>query len=276
VYLAQLGGTPADAAAEGPAWISASTAGDDVAEVASKKALKAAGVGAGKSVEAEGLEDRAAVISVAAVRLPWMVLKYPEALQAAARFVLPSNDVRIPAAQTWAPVMAWIALRELPTPAAALALYDGLRLRHALAEAFSAVGVNGEQAWRAAAQVRALLMMNQFGSCSAAVRSAEFWNDADVRWLTGIHGEVHEPEYFTQEGFESFVCWLKLPALIAVAEGSAVQTKAAQDVTAIAANLAYAAKVAGYEVRRFLDVLRTGDLKKRREPEIADLSVAGE
>ena len=133
-------------------------------------------------------EDTAAAISAAAVRLPWMVLKYPEALQAAARYVLPSNDVRIPAAQTWAPVMAWIALREIPTPAAALALYDGLRLRHALAEAFSAVGVHGEQAWRAAAQVRALLLMNQFGSCSAAVRSAEFWHDADVRWLTGMHG----------------------------------------------------------------------------------------
>jgi glycosidase len=279
LYLAQLGGTQFDAAADGTAWISASTAGDDVAEAAGEKALKAAekdGAGAAKSDEAGGSDDRAVVTSAAAVRLPWMVLKYPEALQAAARYVLPSNDVRIPAAQTWAPVMAWIALRELPTPAAALALYDGLRLRHALAEVFSAVGVHGEQAWRAAAQVRALLLMNQFGSCSAAVRSAEFWNDADVRWLTGIHGEVHEPEYFTQEGFESFVCWLKLPDLIAIAEGSAVQTKAAQDVTAVAANLVYAAKVAGYEVHRFLDVLRTGDLKKRREPEIADLSVAGE
>jgi len=208
--------------------------------------------------------------------LPWMVLKYPEALQAAARWVLPSNDVHIPAAQTWAPVMAWIALRELPTPAAALALYDGLRLRHALAEVFSAVGVHGEQAWRAAAQVRALLLMNQYGSCSAAVRSAEFWNDADVRWLTGIHGGVEEPEYFAQEGFEAFVCWLKLPALIAVGEGPVVQTKAAQDVTAVAANLAYAARVAGYDVHRFLEVLRTGDLKKRREPEIAEASVAGE
>jgi hypothetical protein len=278
LYLAQLGGTQLDAA-DRTAWISASTKGDDVAEVVGKKAAKVAekdGAGGVKGEAAEGAEDRAAVMSAAAVRLPWIVLKYPEALQAAARFVLPSNDVRIPAAQTWAPVMAWIALRELPTPAAALALYDGLRLRHALAEVFSAVGVHGEQAWRAAAQVRALLLMNQFGSCPAAVRSAEFWNDADVRWLTGIHGGVDEPEYFTQEGFESFVCWLKLPDLIAIAEGSAVQTKAAQDVTAIAANLVYAAKVAGYEVHRFLDVLRTGDLKKRREPEIADLSVAGE
>jgi hypothetical protein len=135
--------------------------------------------------------------------------------------------------------------------------------------------VHGEQAWRAAAQVRALLMMNRYGSCSAAVRSAEFWNDADVRWLTGIHAGVEEPEYFTQEGFEAFVCWLQLPALVAIGEGLAAQTKAAQDVTAVAANLAYAAKVAGYEVHRFLDVLRTGDLKKRREPEMTDVSVAG-
>ena len=86
---------------------------------------------------------------------------------------------------------------------------------------------------------------------------------------------MDEPEYFTQEGFESFVCWLKLPALIAVGEGSGVQTKAAQDVTVVAANLAYAGKVAGYEVHRFLDVLRAGDLKKRREPEIARVERCG-
>ncbi len=212
LYLAQLGGTQLGAA-DGPGWISAETTSTEVAGEA--KRVEAAKVGSGDGAgtrkgddgEIAATEDRTAVISAAAVWLPWMVLKYPEALQAAARYVLPSNDVRIPAAQTWAPVMAWIALRELPTPAAALALYDGLRLRHALAEAFSAVGVHGEQAWRAAAQVRALLLMNLFGSCSAAVRSAEFWNDADVRWLTGIHGGVDEPEYFTQEGFEC-VCVL--------------------------------------------------------------------
>ena len=274
LYLGQLGGTQIEEL-DGPGWISAATIEDEVVAPAKVKGKAAAKVAAKKvEVAAEPEAKVAALVSAAAVRLPWMVLKYPEAMQAAARFVLPSNDVRIAAAQTWAPVLAWIALRELPTPATALALYDGLRLRHALAEAFSSVGVHGEQAWRAAAQIRALLLMNGYGSCSAAVRSAKFWDDADVRWLTGIHGEAHEPEYFTQEGFESFVCWLKLPALLAIAEGPAVETKAAQDVTALAANLAYAAKVAGYEVHRFLDVLRTGDLKKRREPEDAELTVA--
>jgi hypothetical protein len=289
LYLGQLSGTQIEAL-DGPAWISATTIEEESVEpakvkgktkVAAKKVEVAVETAADTAAAGVAATDSAAMsaaagIRAASVRLPWMVLKYPEAMQAAARFVLPSNDVRTAASQTWAPVLAWIALRELPTPATALALYDGLRLRHALAEAFSSVGVHGEQAWRAAAQIRALLLMNSFGSCSAAVRSAKFWDDADVRWLTGIHGEAHEPEYFTQEGFESFVCWLKLPALLAIAEGSTVETKAAQDVTAIAANIAYAAKVAGYEVHRFLDVLRTGDLKKRREPEDAELAVGGE
>lgn len=99
-----------------------------------------------------------------------------------------------------------------------------------------------------------------------------------TRMCAGLRGfmGVEEPEYFMQEGFEAFVCWLQLPALVAVGEDSVVQTKAAQDVTAVAANLAYAAKVAGYDVHRFLEVLRTGDLKKRREPEIIDVSVGGE
>ncbi len=255
-YLAQLGGMQNDAT-EGPAWIStlAKTAED---------ATRAQKTGSGT------------VIAAAAERLPWLVMKFPEALQRAAQSVLPSNDVRVSAAQTWAPVMAWMALRALPSPAEAVGIYDALRLRHALAETFSAVGVQGEQAWRAAAQVRVLLMMNLHGTCAAAVRSEAFWNDGDVRWLTGVHGAVEEPEYFEQEGFEAFVCWLQLPALIAGGEGAVVHTKAAHDVTAIAANLAYAAKVAGYEVRRFLDVLHTGDLKKPRQPASAELEALAE
>ncbi len=247
VHLARIGGTHLEDGADGLAWTSS--------------AATPAG---------------AAWIADAAIRLPWMVLKFPEPMQAAARSALPSSDMLVPAAQTWAPVMAWMTLRTVSSPRAALTLYDTLRLRHVFAEVFSAVGMQGEQAWRAAAQVRALLWMNQFGTCSAAVRAEDFWNDADVRWLTGIHRGTDDSEYFTQEGFDAFVCWLKLPALIATAEISAVLTKTVQDVTASASNMAYAAKVAGYEVHRFLDVLRTGDMKKRRDPELVDLNVADE
>ena len=266
LYLGQLGGTQMDATVQEPGWIS----------LATKSTPKGKTKKAESTAVASGMADTAAALSTAAVRLPGLVLKFPDALQEAARFVLPSNDVHVPAAQTWAPVIAWIALRELPTPAAALALYDGLRLRHALAEAFSAVGVHGEQAWRAAAQVRALLLMSQHGAGSVELRSKEFWNDADVRWLTGVHGEADEPEYFTQESFESFVCWLQLPALTAIAESGAAQTKAAQDVTAIAADLTYAAKVAKYEIRRFLEALKTSDSKKRKKPTVVGVGAGRE
>jgi hypothetical protein len=255
LYLAQLSGVGDGSWTHGPAW--------DMSQ----------------KVKAESAKDEAAsgaVLSAAAVCLPWMVLKFSEGLQTAARSVLPSNDVRVPAAQTWAPVMAWMALRALPSPAAALGIYDALRLRHALAETFSAVGVHGEQAWRAAAQVRALLLMNSYGACSVAVRSEAFWNDGDVRWLTEIREADHEPDYFEQEKFEAFVCWLQLPALIAGGEASGFQPKPTHDVTAIASNLAYAAKVAGYDVRRFLDTLHSGDLKKRNDPEMVDVDVTDE
>ncbi|MGA8937806.1 MAG: alpha-amylase family glycosyl hydrolase, partial [Acidobacteriaceae bacterium] len=144
VYLAEIGGAQLDGG--GLAWVS------DVV-----------------TTESAPSEEDAASIAGAAIRLPWMVLKFPETMQAAARSVLPSSDVLVPAAQTWAPVMAWMALRTVPSPAEALTLYDALRLRHVFAEVFSAVGLHGEPAWRAAAQVRALLMMNQFGSCAKAV-----------------------------------------------------------------------------------------------------------
>jgi hypothetical protein len=208
------------------------------------------------------VEDQAA----ASVQLPFLTLRFPEALQSAARSVLPSNDVHVHPAQVWAPVLAWIALRALPSPVSALKIYDALQLRHALAGTFSAVGIHGEDAWRAAARMRVLLAMKLYGSSLAAIRSAEFWRDPDVRWLTGVHGAVDEPEYFDESAFEAFVCWLQLPALINGTEHASLRTKAANEVTAIAANLAYSARVVSYNLQRFLDLLHSGDARNRSQP----------
>jgi glycosidase len=213
--------------------------------------------------------DSAATIAMAAIQLPCSVMRFPEELQKAARSVLPSSDVQAHDGRVWAPVLAWMAVRALPSPVAALAAYDELRVRHALAETFSSVGIQGEDVWRAAAQVRALLVMNGYESCLAAVRSPQFWKDPDVRWLTGVHQSDELIEYFDQQRFEAFVCWLKLPALIAGALESASPTKAANDVTAIAANLAYAAKVSSYELRRFLVRLLAKDERQPRSAEEA-------
>jgi hypothetical protein len=148
----------------------------------------------------------------------------------------------------------------------ALAIYDSLKLRHALAETFSSVGVHGEEAWRAAAQVRVLLQLNAQGPGAAAIRSAEFWQDGDVRWLSGVHstGEIEgsKLERFDPVQFEALVCWLQLPATI-------VNGKAARlpDVTAGAADLAYVGRVAKYDVRRFVELLQVKQGRQRRPAE---------
>ncbi len=239
---------------------------------------------------AESKENNGAAMTAAAVHLPELVVKFPEALQRAARGVLPSHETHPNAAQVWAPALAWIALRTLPSPAAALAVYDELKLRHALAETFSAVGETGEQVWWSAAQVRALLLMSTYASCAEAVGSGAFWRDGDVRWLTGVHeaaeikamdsDAVVKVERFDREKFETFVCWLKLPALLPASEScskhAAEQTKAVNEITAVAANVAYVAKIAKYDVRRFLEQLTVAREAERRAPSEEEAAVAAD
>jgi glycosidase len=75
----------------------------------------------------------------------------------------------------WGPVVAWCALEALghaagsrdPEPAVAR-LFDALRLREPLADAFGALGVEGEDRWRAAARVRVA-----FAQASSAPRVAD-------------------------------------------------------------------------------------------------------
>ncbi len=207
---------------------------------------------------------RYAEIAAAAVHLPSMITAFPESLQSAARSVLPSSDSRTAVPDVWVPILAWIALRVFPSPASSLALYDGLRLRHALAETFSTVGLHGEQTWRAAAMVRVLLRMNTESSPEAAIRSAEFWDDPDVRWLAGINSSAGK-EYLHQEEFEALICWLQLPALAAAAQAPAPVSQAANEIAASAAVLTRAAENAGYDLRLFLEILLTKATKDKSD-----------
>ena len=64
------------------------------------------------------------------------------------------------------------------------------------------MGVNGEQAWKAAAQVRTLLRLDPQPTATI-LHAAEFWQDPDVRWLIGVHGDPVGVEYFDKEPFET-------------------------------------------------------------------------
>jgi hypothetical protein len=156
----------------------------------------------------------AADLYAAAIRLPQAVAGFPKDLRSAAELVLPSDKVQIPPARIWAPVLTYLTLRALPSPDYALQVFDELHLRNALAETFSAVGISGEDAWRAAARIRVLLLAATKPSIEAVLASPDFWYDADVHWLSGISGGSPDTDLFHPDSLASFLAWLSLPQLL--------------------------------------------------------------
>jgi glycosidase len=110
----------------------------------------------------------------AAMRMPVVESLFPAPWTAAARRMLPSASPQFTATAMWGPILAWCALELLgeavdeESPArAALDLFDRLRLRRTLGEAFRALGFEGEEAWRVAARIKVVLL------ASAGVGRAE-------------------------------------------------------------------------------------------------------
>ena len=152
----------------------------------------------------------------------------------------------------WTPLLTVAALRALPvvTTAEDANIVDRLGLRPSLAEIFSEVGVQGEDAWRAAARVRLALAQPKLDI-------AAFWADGDVTWLAGVN-EHEGTRYVNHEALEQMLQWLTLTAAlqpagaIAVVVPSAEVLKAAADagyrydtmVTALTAKSEIAAKSA--------------------------------
>jgi glycosidase len=102
----------------------------------------------------------------AAMRLPVVEALFPAPWTAAARRMVPSPSPEVTATAMWGPILAWCALELLANsvdsenPArTALDLFDRLRLREPLANAFNALGFEGEEAWRVAARVKVGLLI---------------------------------------------------------------------------------------------------------------------
>lgn len=180
---------------------------------------------------------------------------------AQSRPMLPGNAPALRGECTWAPILAWTVLRSIPaycTPngdrAEIVALFDRLLFRHALAEHFSSMGMEGESSWQAAAQVRALL--SPVAVAPDAIHSEALWADPDVRWLGGVNLAAGIT-YFNKQRFEELLTWLQLPALLDIAGSEAIQTGAAQPngIGAIEDCVAAArkgAQLAGYDLNKFL------------------------
>jgi glycosidase len=101
----------------------------------------------------------------AAMRMPVVEALFPAPWTAAARRMLPSPSPLFTATAMWGPILAWCALeflaqaidRENPERTA-LDLFDRLRLREPLAQAFRALGAENEEGWRAAARIKVVLL----------------------------------------------------------------------------------------------------------------------
>jgi hypothetical protein len=101
----------------------------------------------------------------AAMRIPVVEALFTEPWTAAARRVLPSPSPQMTATAMWAPIIAWCALETLADSIdiehpeqVALEVFDQLRLRKPLAEAFASLGFEGEAGWRAAARIKVVLL----------------------------------------------------------------------------------------------------------------------
>jgi hypothetical protein len=181
---------------------------------------------------------------------------------AQSRPILPGNAPATRQERTWAPILAWFVLRSIPEHCVAngdrVELFDRLLLRHALAELFSSMGMEGEASWQAAAQVR--LLLTPQAVLPEAIHGEALWADPDVRWLAGANLAAGIT-YFNKQQFEELLTWLQLPVLLQIAQAEAAQEKSVQtcdiaaEIAAIEASVTAARKAAqraGYDLNKYL------------------------
>jgi hypothetical protein len=210
------------------------------------------------------------------VRLPKVEEAFIAGWPEIARTMLPSTSPAARAISVWAPVLAWAILRGLSEDGEeALALFEQLHLRSALAEIFSLFGLEGEASWRAAARVRLLLTKTylESGFLTEPGESPQaFWQDPDVRWLLGVN-ESGRKSYLNKECLEEMLWWLQLPGLADQAEVASQQAAIVEKhIDALAA----AAERSGYELPVFLELLGIGDGEEEPDAGAIDAEVIAE
>ncbi len=193
----------------------------------------------GEEEAAQSYREGCEKMASAAIRLLLLEQEYGAEWPVVARAV-PHSDER------WAIVLAWIVVGSLPWKFERLEVFDALKLREALAEIFSASGMEGESAWRAAAQVRVLLLEADVPD----LRS--FWSDGDVRWLSGVN-KTDGVTYVNKEQFEGLTDWLQLPALLQCAEPNADALAGVLEAEAAAEHARETIAEAGYRLQAYLD-----------------------
>ena len=231
-----------------------------------------------------------------AMRIPAVEALFPAPWTAAARSMLPNPSPQLTATAMWGPVLGWCALELLAESIdaenperIALDLFDRLRLREPFAQAFTALGFEGEEGWRVAARIKVgLLAWAGVGKPEEPIATTEpapftserialspdLWHDPDVRWLTGVH-EAEGREYLLRERYEELLWWLLMPSLLRLAGETAPSRMAAnraaiQTMCRTIEEALAAAEAAGYRVDVLLRSSSGDEAIANEEPEPAD------
>ncbi len=230
----------------------------------------------------------------AAMRIPAVESLFPAPWPVVARRVLPSPSPQLTGTAMWGPVLGWCVLELLAESIdaenperVALDLFDRLRLREPFAQAFMALGFEGEDAWRVAARVKVgLLTWAVAGKPKEASEATEpvsvtaervafspdLWLDPDVRWLCGVH-EAEGHYYLVRERYEELLWWLLMPSLLRLA-GETVPSQMAANRAAVGTmsrtieEALAAAEAAGYRV----DLLRRSSTNEAMANEHLELA----
>jgi hypothetical protein len=228
------------------------------------------------------------------MRIPAIEALFPAPWPVAARRMLPSPSPQFTATALWGPVLGWSALELLAESIdaenperVALDLFDRLRLREPFAQAYAALGFEGDDAWRVTARVKVgLLTWAGAGKPEEAIAaepatvtderlelSSDLWLDPDVRWLTGVH-EAEGHDYLVRESYEELLWWLLMPSLLRLAGENALSQVAAnraavKTMSRTIDEALAAAEAAGYRVD-LLRRLSSNEAMVNEQPEPAD------
>jgi len=228
-----------------------------------------------------------------AMRIPAAESLFPTPWTVAARRMLPSPSPQLTATAMWGPVLGWCVLELLAEsidafkPArVALDLFDRLRLREPFAQAFAALGFEGEEAWRVAARVKVGLltgagvgMQREELTETATVSDGRvailpaLWLDPDVRWLTGVH-EAEGHTYLVRELYEELLWWLIMPSLLRLAGEAAPDRATVETISCTIKDALATAEAAGYRVDLLLgsaDPEDTGEENAREVEPAAEI-----
>ncbi len=168
---------------------------------------------ANREAGSQAYRQRLVPLVEAALAMPELARTLSAAWPQTIREVVPGAGVGVGLERTWAPLLAYVLLHALPGTLEAQVLFDSMDLRAGLAGSFEEAGLNGEDAWRAAAKIRLLLA----GRVPLETLHAEgYWADGDLRWLAGVN-ENDGTLYVNQESFDQLICGLQLPGLLGIA-----------------------------------------------------------